>query len=147
VAKEAGATEEAALVQVAEHEHGDGGDGHGVDTAGVVGGIVGASDGGLALKARVLGGLAAQLTEVPGGFSGLTIFVKAVARALAGQAGADDLPLDMGRGIEAHELQAGIGQSVEPLVETGKTRARRAHRRLAGCTLVNAFARLVAGFS
>jgi len=118
--KEAGVVKKAPLPQVTEHKHWDLCHALWVYPAGVVGGIVRASDGGLALKARVLGRLATQQSHVPSRFAGLALLVKGVARTLAREEGADDLPPYMSGGIQAHVLDAQVRQRVEPSVEPGK---------------------------
>jgi hypothetical protein len=103
-----------------------------VHAAGVVSGIIGAGDGGLALKARILGRLAAQGAHIPSRLSGLALLVKAVARTLARETSGDDLPPEVGRRIEAQFLEARVGQAVEPIVEAGENGPHDPHQSLGG---------------
>jgi hypothetical protein len=47
----------------------------------------------------------------------LSLLVKAVTRTFAAQKGGEDLPPEMGGCVEAHLLDAWVGQAVEPLIE------------------------------
>ena len=50
----------------------------------------------------------------------------------------------MGRRIETHFLQTGIGQSIEPSVELGKSRPQHFYEGLRGERRINAWERLAA---
>ena len=130
--KKPDAIKEAALQQIPEHQHRDLGHQFRVHAAGVAGGVIRAGDGGLALKARVLGRLAAQGAHIPSRLSGLALLVEAVARALAGEKGGDDLPPEVGGRIEAQLLDARVGQAVEPVVEAGENGPHDPHQSLGG---------------
>lgn len=91
-----------------------------------------AGDGGLAPKARVLGRLAAQGTHVPGGLAGLALLVEPVARALAAEVGGQHMPPELGGAVEAHLLDARIGQAIAPVVETGESGPDHPHQGLSG---------------
>jgi hypothetical protein len=127
-----GAIEQAAFEQITEHEHGDLGHQLRVHAAGVAGRVIRASDPGLARKARIFGRLAAEGAQVPGRCSGLPLLIEAVARALAGEKGGQDVPPEVGGRIDAHRLRPRVGQAVEPGVETGKRRPHHPHQGLRG---------------
>src|SRR6185295_10123008 len=88
---------EASLQQIPEHQDRNLGDLFGGHATGVVSGVIGTSNGGLAIKARIFRALATQVAHVPSGLAGLTLLVKAIARALAGEECANDLPPEMSR--------------------------------------------------
>ena len=128
--KEPDAIKQTAIQQIVEHQHRDLGYQFGVHAAGVAGRVIGTGDGGHARKAGVLGSLTAQDTQVPSGFAGLSLLVKAVARALAAEKGGEDLPPEMGGRVEAHLLDARVGQAVEPLIEAGENGPHDPHQSL-----------------
>jgi len=76
----------------------------------------------LVLTEQDLGGLVAQSSQVPGRFAGLALLAKPVARTLEGKIGGEDLPPEVSPRIEAHGLEARIGQAVKPMVELGENR-------------------------
>ena len=130
VIKKPNSIKEAAIEQIVEHQHRDFGHPFGADLAGVMSRVIRAGDGGLALKARVLGALAAKDTHIPGGLPGLSLFIEGVARAGAKEKHGDDLPPEVGRRIAAHLLNARVGQVVEPLVEPGESGPHDTHHGL-----------------
>src|ERR1035438_3570673 len=62
-----------------------------------MGRVIRTGDGGLSLKAWILGSLAAQSAQVPSRLPRLPLLVEAVARAFAGEKGGDDVPPEVGR--------------------------------------------------
>lgn len=138
VVKEPGAIKGAALQQFLKHQHRDLGDQFRVHAAGVIGGVIGAGDGRLAGKTRVLGGLTAQDTQIASRFSGLALLIEAIAGAFAREKHGQDRPPEVSRRIAAHLLHARVGQAVEPLIEPGKGGPHRANQALGGQGLVNA---------
>lgn len=120
VVEEAAAVEQASFEQFLNHLPGNLHDLIGIDPAGMAFGIVGAGDGRLALKARVLAGLAAELAHVPGARAGVAGLVEGVAGASAEQINEQNVPPQMGGQIETHRLAARVGQLLQPVVEAGK---------------------------
>ncbi len=74
----------------------------------------------------------------------MTLLIKAVARAFAGQEGGNDVPPEMGGAVEAHGLEPGIGQRIEPGVEVGKGGANYFEQDLGAERGVNARERFAA---
>ena len=74
----------------------------------------------------------------------MALLVKTVARALAGEKGGEDLPPKVRRRIEAHGLEARIGQAVEPIVEVGQHRLPHPVEGLGGQRRVHARERFAA---
>jgi hypothetical protein len=128
--QEANAIEKPALQKLAKHQGGDLSHGLGVHPVGVVGGVIRTGHGGRSRKTMVLRGLTAQGAQVPGGLSGLSLLVEAVAGSGAGQEGSQDLPPEVGSAIEAHHLHPGVGQAVEPVIEVGESPSHHPHQGL-----------------
>jgi hypothetical protein len=144
VVKEPDPIKAAALQQVPEHQPRDLGYPFRVHATGVAGRVIRTGDGGLSLKAWILGSLAAQGAQVPSRFPRLPLFVEAVTRAFAGEKGGQDLPPEVGGRIEAQLLDARVGQAVEPVVEAGKSGAHDSHQSPSGQGRVDARKRLAA---
>jgi hypothetical protein len=109
-----------------------------------MGRVIRTGDGGLSLKAWILGSLAAQSAQVPSRLPRLPLLVEAVARAFAGEKGGDDVPPEVGRCIDAQLLDARVGQVVEPVVEAGKDGPYDPHQSLSAQWRIDARKRLAA---
>jgi hypothetical protein len=142
--KQAGVVKGPSLQQITKHERRDLRHQLRIHATGVVGCVVRTADRRAPRKARIFRALVAQLAHVPSGFTRLALLVIAIARTGAGQERANDLPPEVGGGINAHFLHTGVGQAIEPGIKFGKGCPPHPDKALSAQRRINARKRLAA---